>query len=171
MREEAARHLDSRLLFRTVVHKFYNFLRKQRAPLPLVHAAVIFSSPYTPWPRPTGSSTPCNNCPIDPAYSLVCGRGCGCDWGEDTVSVMCCQHVNRPDALRADSVTHAPSVLTQTDAFLFNLTHACIKEERRWNGSLQLRSSMEHVMLCFFPLPYFCHTWHEVNSMTHTVCN
>lgn len=75
-----------------------------------------------------------NNRHIDRAYSpCVCvkererGCCCCCDWGGDTVSVMCCQHVNRLDASLADSVTHAPSVLTQAYAFLFNLTDGCVK--------------------------------------------
>lgn len=76
-----------------------------------------------------------NNRPIDPAYSLSV-RGSCCDWGEDTVSVMWRQHVNRLDAPLADSVTHAPSVLTQAYSFLFNLTEGCIKAERH-RGSVQ----------------------------------
>lgn len=52
------------------------------------------------------------------------------------VSVMCCQHVNRLDARPADSVTHAPSVLTQAYSFLFNLT---ARRQREAGGSAECR--------------------------------
>lgn len=50
------------------------------------------------------------------------------------VSVMCCQYVNTLDAQLADSVTHAPSVLTQVYSFLFNLKECCTEADRRTEG-------------------------------------
>lgn len=80
---------------------------------------------------------------------------------------MCCQHVNRLDAALADSVTHAPSVLTQAYAFLLNLTDGCIKAQRRW--------WLDRIQELYSPKP--CNTdkdtarFSGLYPKTHTVCS